>query len=125
MITVLRNGRYKLVETESNTKILYLDSNVFAWVEPVNIGELLVYSHKPHRTDCVLSLGEYRLYEVRDEPYLSEQIHLELEVGSWTWQGYLLLSGLPNKSERRVRIIPTIETVTGNPHYHRNKVLTT
>lgn len=117
MITLNRTGFYKLIETKANVKILYLDNNTFAWVEPKNIGEILVVSHKIHRTDCVLAMGHYRLYNVEEEPYLSDQQHLELETGRTSWQGYLLLSGLPDDHKIRGRIIPTHEIITGNPRF--------
>lgn len=121
MITLLRSGMYKLIETKKHTKVLYLDSDIFAWVEPVQIGEILVVSHRVHKTDCVLSIGDYCLYDVADEPELSDQQHLELEVGKACWQGYLLLTGLPNQHKLRARIIPTSEVITGNPRYAHHK----
>jgi hypothetical protein len=117
MITLHKSGRYKLIETKANNKVLYLDNHVYAWVEPVSIGEILVYSHKVHKTDCVLSMGSYKLYTVKNEPTLSDQVHLELEVGEDHWQGYLLLSGLPDDHHKRGRIIPTHETITADPQY--------
>jgi hypothetical protein len=112
MITLLQNGQYKLIETKHNTKVLYLDDDTYAWVKPVGIGEILVASHKVHKTDYVLSTGGYKLYDVENELKLSDQMHLELEVGMNMWQGYLLLTGLPNESHIRGRIIPTNETIT-------------
>jgi hypothetical protein len=123
MITTVRTGFYKLIETKHNTKILYLDNEVFAWVEPKNIGEILVASHKVHRTDCILSMGHFHVYDVKDEPSLSDQLHLELEAGRNVWQGYLLLSGLPDAHKKRGRIIPTIETITGNRRFEDRKDL--
>ena len=117
MVTLHRSGRYKLIETKANTKVLYLDNDIYAWVEPAAIGEILVYSHKVHKTDCVLSMGEYKLYTVEDEPELSDQTHLELEVGEDHWQGYLLLSGLPDDHHKRGRIIPTKEVIADDPKY--------
>jgi hypothetical protein len=119
MITRHRTGHYKLIETKHHSKVLYLDNDVYAWIEPVNIGEILVYSHKVHKTDCILSMGVYHLYTVDDEPKLSDQTHLELEVGEDRWQGYLLLSGLPDDHHKRGRIIPTTETITGDPLYEQ------
>lgn len=115
MISLRRSGKYKLIETKHNTKVLYLDDEAYAWVEPREIGEILVASHKAHVTDCVLAVGEFRLYDVEDEPDLSDQLHLELQVGTTTWQGYLLLTGLPDARKFRSRIIPTREIITGNP----------
>ena len=123
MITLERQGLYKLIETKKNTKILYLDSGVFAWVEPKNIGEILVISHKIHKTDCVLAIGRYRIYDAINEPLLSDHQHLELEVGQNVWQGYLLLSGLPDNNHKRGRIIPTSENIAGNRQYKDRKEL--
>lgn len=117
MITLQRSGLYKLIETKANTKVLYLDKDVYAWVEPAKIGEILVFSHKTHKTDCILSMGKYRVYVVEDEPKLSDQMHIELDVGEGYWQGYLLLSGLPDDRHKRARIIPTLEVISGNQLY--------
>lgn len=123
MISSERQGHYKLVETKRNTKILYLDNSIYAWVETKNIGEILVISHKAHKTDCILAMGHYHIYEVMDEPFLSDQQHLELEAGRNVWQGYLLLSGLPDRHSKRGRIIPTNEIITGNRRYEiRNEL---
>lgn len=111
MITLEKEGSYKLIETKRNTKILYLDDASFAWVEPVEIGEILVASHVPHKIDCVLATGTYRLFSVEDEPHLSDEPHLELQVGSNAWQGYLLPTGLPDDAKKRSRIIPTKDTL--------------
>ncbi len=123
MITLHKTGFYKLIETKHNTKVLYLDNDIYAWVEPPSIGEILIASHKVHKADCVLSMGHYHLYEVEDEPYISDSIHLELEVGSKHWQGYLLLTGLPDAHKKRTRIIPTREIISGNPRFKRRKDL--
>jgi len=117
MIRLRRKGLYRLVETKRHTKVLYLDNDIYAWVEPVHIGEILVISHKVHPTDCVLSLGDYCLYDVEDEPALSDLPHLELEVGKDSWQSYLLLTGLPDDHKKRGRIVPTKEYITGNPKF--------
>lgn len=117
MITLQSRGHYTLIETKHGNKVLYLNNDVYAWVKPAEIGEILVASHKAHKTDYILSMGHYRLYDVDDEPELSDQLHLELEVGVDAWQGYLLLSGLPNEGHKRARMIPTNETITVNPEY--------
>lgn len=123
MITLVRTGLYKLIETKHHTKVLYLGNDIYAWIEPVNIGEILVASRKVHKTDCVLSLGHYHIYDVKEEADLSDQMHLELEVGRNHWQGYLLLSGLPDSHKIRGRIIPTREIITGNPRFEHRKIL--
>lgn len=117
MITLQQHGSHKLIETKKNTKILYLDDTAFAWVEPLAIGEILVSTHQTHKTDCVLSVGDYYIFSVQDEPELSDNMHMELEVGRNTWQGYLLLTGLPSDSKKRARIIPTTEIIMGNPKF--------
>lgn len=116
MITLLTSGLYKLMETKGQTKILYLDDTVYAWIQPADIGEILVASHKKHAADTLLAVGEYRLYDVRDEPRYSAHEHLELEVGNGVWQGYLLLTGLPTRAKKRRRIIPTTEVISGREH---------
>lgn len=115
MIQLVQNGTYRLIETKHNTKILYLDEAVYAWLEPVEIGEILVTSYDKHTADCVLSTGEYTIYVVSNEPELVDQIHIELEAGKDVWQGYLLPTGLPDNDKKRRRIIPTHEVITGNP----------
>ncbi len=112
MIKLLKQGRYKLIETKGQTKILTLDNDTFAWVNAEEIGEILVSSHRDHVTDNILAIGKYRLYQVKDEDLLTDLEHLELFVGDGKWQGYLLTTGLPNETNHRKRIIPTKELIT-------------
>ena len=122
MITVLDNGNYKLASTKRDTKILYLDDMTFAWLGLPDIGEVLIVSqHIPARGDYWLNKGHYRLYSVEDEPHLADLQHLELEYGEGMWQGYLLLSGLPSEQKKRVKIVPTSETITKNLHFSVHK----
>ncbi len=123
MITIHKSGQYKLVETKRNTKILHLDADTYAWIETPKFGELLVFSHVAHKSDCILSTGHYTLYNVDDEPKLSDQRHLELEVGNRKWQGYLLPTGLPDARKKRSRIIPTLEVISGNRRYAHQKAV--
>ncbi len=113
MIQLLSSGNYTLSETTGQTKILILDDKkIFAWVNAVEIGEILVTSHKKHPVDTLLAVGPYRLYKVKDEPKLTDLTHLELFVGDGIWQGYLLPTGLPDDEKKRNRIIPTREIIT-------------
>lgn len=82
---------------------------MYAWIFLKDIGEILVASHNPHKTDHVLATGIYRLYAVDDQPWLPRRQQLELNVGARLWQGYLLPAGLPTGSKKRSRIIPTKE----------------
>lgn len=123
MITLYRSGNYKLIETKHDTKVLYLDDEIYAWVKAAGIGQILIASHKTHKTDYLLSVGGYRLYKVEDEPNLSDHIHLELEVGPSVWQGYFLLTNLPDEDNKRTRIIPTTEIITGSLEYSLAKEL--
>ena len=120
MISIRKSGTYKLIETKRHTKILYLGPVAYAWIEPTRIGVILVTTHNVHKTDCVLSTGHFRLYDVDQEPQLSDNQHLELEAGKDTWQGYLLLTGLPNDQKTRSRIIPTHEIISGNRRFTRS-----
>lgn len=109
----MKTGTYSLIETKDQTKILVLDrKTTFAWVNVKEIGEILVTSHKTHKADTILAMGKYRLYDVENEPKLSDQLHLELSVGEGLWQGYLLPTGLPKGKKIRNRIIPTLEVIT-------------
>lgn len=113
MITTNAQGRYRLIETKKQTKILTLDEErSYAWINIGAIGEILVATHNPYKTDAILSVGNYRLYEVKDEPDLTDLLHLELHAGNGTWQGYLLPTGLPIGEKKRNRIIPTTELIT-------------
>ena len=113
MIQLIQGGHYKLIESKSQTKVLTLDGEqVLAWINANDIGEILIASHKKHAIDCILSVGKYRLYNVKDEPNLTDLLHLELHVGNGTWQGYLLPTGLPEGKKKRNRIIPTTEVIT-------------
>lgn len=113
MIQILARGEYKLIETKHDTKILILDNDkTFAWIKAANIGEIHVTSHKAHKEDNLLAVGNYRLYEVKDEPKFIDQEHLELQVGCGYWQGYLLPHGLPTDEKKRNRFITTYEIIT-------------
>jgi hypothetical protein len=112
MIALVTTGYYTLMETYRHTKILTLDEIPLVWINATTIGEILIASHKMHRTDHLLAKGKYRLYEVKDEPKLTDLLHLELHVGNGMWQGYLLPTGLPTETHKRNRIIPTKETIT-------------
>jgi len=123
MIFLHKSGTYKLIETKNAVKVLYLNDKAYAWVKAKGIGEMLVISHTFHKSDCLLATGRYRLYGVIDEPQLHDLPHLELQVTSRLWQGYLLLNGLPDKVRKRVRIIPTSEYITYNPAFDIGQAL--
>lgn len=115
MIKLLQQGLYSLIETKRQIKILTLNKKEnYAWISAGAIGEILVASNKPHKTDHILSIGKYRMYEVKDEPNLTDLVHLELLVGDGVWQGYLLPTRLPTNTKTRGRIIPTKELITKN-----------
>lgn len=121
MITIFKTGTYKLTETKNNTKILHLDDDAYIWISAKKIGQVLVANPKTYRTDRVISAGNYIIYDVEDEPYLTDLQHLELEYGVHAWQGYLLTTGLPDDKKKRSRIIPTQQLITGIP-YFSNKI---
>lgn len=117
MIRLIKDGTYTLIETARHIKILNIDEdNVFAWINAQGIGEILVTSYKVHKSDHILAMGKYRLYEVKNEPKLTDLLHLELFVGEGKWQGYLLTNGLPTDTSKRKRIIPTKEIITKMTH---------
>lgn len=113
MIKTIQTGEYTLIETKDQVKILTLDGKQsFAWITAHDIGGLLVVSHVSHKANLILAIGKYRMYEVKDEPNVTDLIHLELMVGEGKWQGYLLLKGLPAGAKKRNRIVPTNELIT-------------
>ncbi|MFA6981487.1 MAG: hypothetical protein WC243_00460 [Patescibacteria group bacterium] len=115
MIKLIKEGHYELIETKGQTKILILDDKrTFAWIDVEDIGEILITSHNAHKTDNILAVGEYRLYDVVDEPELTDLEHLELSVGDGVWQGYLLPTGLPTDKDKRNRVIPTKQLIVDN-----------
>ena len=113
MICIIRKGQYRLIETKNHIKVLYLDDDVYAWPNTEQYGEMLVTSHREHKTDAILSSGRYFLYDVDDEKEFNDNFHLELEVGADKWQGYLLLTGLPDDHKKRGKIIATNEVIKG------------
>ena len=123
MITKVRKGKYEIVETKYRTKILYLDSDAFAWIRPKRIGEILVSSHHIQVSDVKVSRGDYFLYDVEDEDFLTDLQHLELEYGHGAWQGYLLPTGLPHDDKKRARIIPTSQIITNMPFFKMHMVM--
>jgi len=112
MIKLIKKGKYTLVETRSDAKVLTLDGKSYVWIFSRSIGEMLISTHKQHKTDQKLSKGEYRLYEVVNEPKLVDTLHLELAIGEGDWQGYLLITGFPQNKKMRSRIIPTEEVIS-------------
>lgn len=112
MIKLVKSGKYTLYETKTNIKILQLDRIAYVWLKIEGIGEVLVISHNQHRRDDILSTNEYKLYSVKNEKNLVDLQHLELKVGEDMWQGYLLLTGLPNDKHLRARVVPTKEVIT-------------
>jgi len=119
MIVLLRSGIYSLAETKQSTKILYLDKTGYALIEPLPFGSMLVLIRRAQQDRQLLSTGNYRLYDVTNEPHLADEPHLELEVGDDQWQGYLLPTGLPDDTHPRRRIIATHELIT---HHIQNKL---
>ena len=122
MITRIETGIYKLTETPHRMKLISLSRHgkyILTGLE--GIGDILAITRRPHRVHAVLSTGAYHVYSVEAEPHLSDQLHLELEVGHGQWQGYLLPTGLPDGEKLRSRIIPTHEVVTENPVFNVRK----
>lgn len=114
MISLVNSGDYRMIETKADTKVLELDGSTFAWVNAKGIGEILVTTHRQHKTDAILSVGRFKLYEVKNEQGIADLQHLELEVGTDVWQSYLLLTGLPTDERKRTRIIPSQDHITGD-----------
>ena len=115
MIRLIDQGKYLLTETYDRTKILNLDDQHFAWINAGEIGDILVATKREFNPSSVMAIGSFRLYDVKDEPKLTDLEHLELFIGDGRWQGYLLPKGLPNGVKRH-RIVPTREIITKSTH---------
>lgn len=112
MIKLIKKGKYELLETPNDTKILILDSKVYNWPYVKGIGELLTLSDYKRNGEHVLATGIYNLYDIKDELKFVDLQHLELSVGKGKWQGYLLLTGLPTSHHTRRKIVPTNEIIS-------------
>lgn len=115
MISIVRQGKYHLIETKEQTKILILDNtDIFEWITREK-GQMLERSHKKLGEENELAEGNYRLYHIHYEEKFTDEMHLELFVGEGKWQGYLLPNGFPSatkKTEKEYQIIPTKELIT-------------
>lgn len=112
MITLIKQGNYRLIETVEKTRMLILDDKEhFAWIDAAGIGEILCFVGGGFKEQKILASGEYRLFSVKDEPKLTDLNHLELQIGDNLWQGYLLPTGLPSAEDQKNRIISTGELI--------------
>ncbi|MBP6913404.1 MAG: hypothetical protein KBC00_02215 [Candidatus Levybacteria bacterium] len=84
----------------------------FALILAEDIGEMIAQVTNNQDINCVLSRGNYRIYEVEKEPNLTDLTHLELFIGEGHWQGYLLPNSMPENERKKARIIPTEEVIT-------------
>jgi hypothetical protein len=112
MVRLINSGMFRLMETNHGIKLLELNRKIYAWIVAPRIGSLLIYSVYPHKIVGILSRGHFKLYYVVDEPQLSDDLHLEVEVGGGAWQGYRLLTGLPDRVNTRKPIMPTRELIS-------------
>lgn len=109
MITLMRKGTYRLLETKDKTKILFLDGDTYRWTSVNGIGEILVEPYQNAADDKDLCSGGFQLLDVKEETRLASTMHLELTAKAGQVQGYLLLTGLPSEKGSHKRIVPTIE----------------
>lgn len=112
MITVIDRGSYCLLENKKQGKMLIFDGKKSYSIK--DYGSLKKIYFNPLRNvknDCLLCMGNFRLYKVSNEEHLSSNFHLELNIGQGQWQGYLLPKGLP-KNRTINKIIPTQELIS-------------
>ena len=107
MIHIVQRGLYSLVKTRSRKMILILDKKNIFKLSRQNI-QLL---SQVNDIACKVCMCAYRLYDVKDEGMLTDQMHLELCIGKGHWQGYLLPEGLPTKHTSKKPIVPTQELI--------------
>ena len=113
MLQVIGSGTYKLTETKDNTKVLFIDDEkAFGWKNGKCDGDLFLLAPDTENICCFLSVGKWRLYEIKDEPGLTDGNHFELHVGRGRWQGYLLPEGFPTAVNKQRPISQTGQTIT-------------
>lgn len=113
MVKLVRQGTYSLIETKHMIRVLNLDDDrTFIWINAEKLGDVLIPSNFSHKASQLISRGNYRLYEVKNEPKLTSNNHFELFIGNGKWQGYLLPAGLPEGESKENKIIPTQEIIT-------------
>lgn len=116
MIRLIRWGEYRLAIIAEGSTIIAIDDDVYS-VFPEQ-ATLEIYdklaSYIPAASALTLHQGNYRVFDVYDEPQLTETIHLELEDEDGYVKSYLLPRGWPNESLRRVRQIPTAQQITNS-----------
>lgn len=112
MVKLLKTGTYQILGTREYGIMIFLDEQGYHWSWARGIGELLTLSRREHRPNHTLAQGQYRIYNVKDDPDFTDLLHLELALGAHKWQGYLLLTGLPDKKRIRRRIVPTEEVIS-------------
>ncbi len=113
MIKLLDSGIYKLVGTKDNLKTLTLDDkDVFLWKSDGGNCNLEYIKFNTDQTCCLLSINNYRLYDVKDEPGLTTCLHLELCIGKRKWQAYLLKNGFPTKRNKEKPFLRKDEIIT-------------
>lgn len=113
MLKVIGSGTYKLTETKDNTKVLFIDDNyACSWKNEKCNGDLVYLKPDTDKICCFLSVGNWRLYEIKDEPGLTIGNHFELNVGKGKWQGYLLPKGFPTQINKKKPISQTDEIIT-------------
>lgn len=116
MIRVIQSGTYEVVETKSLKNILILDDKeYFMLTDEKKMKRKIIRVEKPD--DCsIRSAGNYRMYEVRDERYFADSMHLELNTGNGFWDSYVLPFGLPSSLRKDSSIYPTSEAISkSNP----------
>lgn len=113
MIRLIRWGNYRLAMIAEGNALISIDDDVYSLYPDYKTMGL-----SDADMDAALTLhhGDYRLYDVYDEPQLAETIHLELEDEDGYIKSYLLPRGLPGNSKRRVRQLTTTQQITHSAH---------
>jgi len=113
MVKLLQAGRYKLEETAGDEKVLTLDDNKsFLWTEAKGSGNLKYVKLNSIETCCLHAMGNYRLYNVKNEQGLLNGQHINFHTTKSIWRGFLLPSGLPTQTDKTKKILRTTEVIT-------------
>lgn len=115
MIRLIQWGEYRLAIIAEGNTIIAIDNHVYSLFP--DHATLEFYDNQlPSLVVSALTLhrGNYRVFDVYDEPQLTETIHLELEDEDGYVKSYLLPRGLPHQNMRRARQIPTVQQITNS-----------
>jgi Protein of unknown function (DUF2795) len=103
-VKVQAQGRYELLETTHQHRILVLDHKQwFAWVQGQQ-GEILVHSDADHQKDHTIQQGQFYLIDFEQDPTFKDMPHLFLQKDD-SYEEVMLPNGLPTEKDHQKKVI--------------------